>query len=85
MLYIAEYSPIPTGYHVVALNLRSGKQIWKSRLQALGPIRHSKYNDGRYIIITGNESRGRYVEQLDAKSGRTLASKKLAADPKSLW
>jgi hypothetical protein len=90
-LFIAEYSPIATGCEVVALDLKTGKQLWKSRLQGIGPTGHSKYlnrvnieTDGKRIIVNGNEVHGRYVEHLDINTGKTLANKKLAADTESL-
>jgi hypothetical protein len=91
VLYIAEYSPIRSGCEVVALDLQTGKQLWRSRLQGIGPTSHSQYlnlvnieTDGQKLIITGNEAHGRYIEQVDLRSGKTLANKKLDADPKSL-
>ncbi len=86
-LYIAEYSPIATGCKVVALDLKTAKELWTTRLQGIGPTRHSKYRnrinietDGKRIIINGDEAHGRYVEHLDIKTGKTLANKKLDAD-----
>jgi outer membrane protein assembly factor BamB len=90
-LFVAEYCAIASGCEVVSVDLKTGKQLWKSRLQGIGPTRHSKYRnlvnietDGKYIIVNGNEAHGRYVELLDIKTGQTLANKKLKADPDSL-
>src|SRR5262249_49181415 len=45
-LYIAEYSPIGTGCEVVALDLKTGKQLWKSRLKGIASDNpHSKYRN----------------------------------------
>jgi hypothetical protein len=89
-LYIAEYSPIASGCEVVALDLKTGKQLWKTRLQGIGEVAHSKYSnfvnietDGRRVIISGNEAHGRYIEHLDRQTGKTIANKKLDADPQS--
>ena len=91
ILYIAEYSPIATGCEVVALDLNTGKLLWKTQLEGIGPTGHSKYlnlvniqTDGQKVIVTGNEAHGRYVEHLDLQSGRALANKKFNADPDSL-
>jgi hypothetical protein len=92
ILYIAEYCPIASGCDVVALDLTTGKQLWKSRLQGIGPTGHSQYlnlvnmeTDGQRVIVTGNEAHGRYIEHLDLQSGKTLANQRLEADPKSLF
>jgi hypothetical protein len=91
LLYIADYSPIATGCKVIALDLKTGKELWQSQLQGIGDTGHSKYlnlvnieTDGLRIIVTGNEVHGRYIEHLDRKSGKFLANKKLDADMKSL-
>jgi hypothetical protein len=42
ILFIAEHSPIRSGCEVVAINLKSGKQLWRTRLQGIGPTLHSK-------------------------------------------
>jgi hypothetical protein len=90
ILYIAEYSPIASGCEVVALDLKTGKQLWRSRLHGIGPTSHSKYlnlvnieTDGEIVIVTGNEAAGRYVEHLDLESGKTLANQRFDADSKS--
>jgi hypothetical protein len=90
-LYIAEYCPIATGCEVVAVDLKSGKQLWRTQLQGIGPTGHSKYlnlvnieTDGKIIIVAGNEAHGRYVEHLDMQTGKTLANKRFDADTKSL-
>jgi hypothetical protein len=90
-LYIAEYCPIATGCEVVAIDLKSGKQLWRTRLQGIGPTSHSKYlnlvnieTDGQIVILAGNEAHGRYIEHLDIQTGKRLANKKFDADAKSL-
>ena len=84
ILYIAEYHPLATGCEVVAVDFKSGKQLWKTRLHGIGPIAHSKYSnlvnietDGRIIIIAGNEASGHYIEHLDIKTGKFLGNKQL--------
>lgn len=84
ILYIAEYCTIASGCDVVAVDLKSGKKIWKTRLQGIGPTMHSQYlnlvnieTDGQIVTVTGNESDGRYIEHLDLETGKALANKKL--------
>jgi hypothetical protein len=91
ILYVAEYCPIATGCEVVAVDLKSGKQLWKTQLRGIGPTGHSKYlnlvnieTDGQIVIVTGNEAHGRYIEHLDIQTGKTLANKEFDADTKSL-
>lgn len=91
VLYITNYSPIASGCEVVAVDLNTGRLLWKSQLQGIGPTMHSEYSnlvniecDEQMIIVTGNEANGRYIEVLDRQSGKTLANMKLAADPNSL-
>ena len=89
-LYIAEHNTIATGCTVVALDLKTGKTLWRSRLFGTGPtpIMHSKYSnainietDGKRIIIFGREDDGRYVECLDINTGVTLANQRFDSDP----
>ncbi len=82
-LFIAEFDAIGSGCEVVAIDLSMGKQCWKSRLRGIGPRGHSKYQnvvnietDGAKVTVYGNESHGKYVEQLDAKSGKMLVNAK---------
>ncbi len=84
VLYIAEYFPITTGCEVVAVDLISGKQLWKTRLIGNSPDGHSKYEnkvnietDGNIVIVNGKEDHGRYVEHLDIRTGKMLRNKKL--------
>lgn len=71
ILYIAEYSPIASGCRVAAVDLKSGQQLWRTRLRGIGPTGHSKYlnlvnieTDGQLIVVAGNEAHGRYIEHL---------------------
>ncbi len=84
VLYIAEHYPITTGCVVVAVDLISGKQLWKTRLIGNSPSGHSKYDyhvnietDGKIVIVNGKEDNGRYVEHLDIRTGKMLRNKKL--------
>ena len=42
-LYYAKFLPGGTGGSIVAVDLASGKELWTSRLTALGPVDHSDY------------------------------------------
>jgi outer membrane protein assembly factor BamB len=86
-LYYADYSTSSSGGAVVAVDLATGKTLWREPLQALGPIEHSKYfnrlnlaADEAAVRVTGNESAGRYIEVKDAATGRTIANRQLPAE-----
>lgn len=86
-LYYADYSSLGSGGAIVAVNLATGKVIWRAPLEALGPIEHSKYlnrmnlqADANSVRITGNESAGRYVEVKDTATGRTIAHRKFEVE-----
>lgn len=91
ILYVAEYCPIASGCAVVAVDLKSGNEFWRTKLQGIGPVWHSKYlnlvnieTDGEVIMVAGNEASGRYVEHLKIKNGKFLGNKQFAADYESL-
>jgi hypothetical protein len=59
-LFIAEFSYMCTGCEVVAIDLATGKERWRSRLEGNPPGFHSKYHnsvnietDGEKIIVYG--------------------------------
>lgn len=81
-LFLADYRPSSSGCGVIAIDLKTWKQLWKVTLQGLGPIEHSGYRtrinmetDGKTVTIWGNESLGRYVEMVDVKSGKIVGHK----------
>jgi len=79
-LYYPRFSYSSSGGEVVAVDLKTGDEIWQSPLKALGPIEHSAYlnrivinaND-EAVYIQGNESLGRYTEIKDTDTGQTIA------------
>lgn len=82
-LYYARFSPSGSGGEIVAVDLSSGRELWKSPLTALGPIQHSAYSNrmtleanGDTLSIYGKESMGRYFEIKDVKTGRTVGHKR---------
>jgi hypothetical protein len=81
-LYIAEHCPMRSGCSVVAVDLSTRRQVWKSHLRGIGPTAHSEYSnsvnietDGAKVIVYGNESHGKYVEHVDMKTGKTLLNR----------
>jgi hypothetical protein len=81
-LYVADFPPISSGCAVIALDLKTGKQLWKAQLTGLPRRGHSKYSnrvniesDGKAITVWGNELGGQYVEILDAKTGKIVGHK----------
>lgn len=84
-LYYALFHPSSSGGEIVAVDLSSGKELWKSPLTALGPIQHSAYRslmaldaNAEVVSVYGNESMGRYFEVKDAKTGTTLGHKRFS-------
>jgi hypothetical protein len=81
-LFVAEFHPSSSGCQVVAYDLRTWKQVWKTDLEGIGPVEHSKYRnhvnietDGKTVTVWGNELMGQYVEILGARSGKMLGHK----------
>ena len=71
-----------SGAAVVAVDLKSGKELWKTELKGIGPVSHFKYRNllnveasRDTVTVFGNESLGKYVEILDTKSGKTVGHK----------
>ncbi len=85
VMYIADYHQHRSGCSILAVDLSTGKQLWKTKLRALGPVGASKYSNsvivaeesGR-IIVYGNEANGRYIESLDMKTGELIENTQLA-------
>lgn len=89
IIFITDFCPISTGCTIVAVNLESGKEIWRNRLFGTGPTPrlHSKYSnsinietDGKRVIVFGKESDGMYVEHLDINTGKTIANQRYEHD-----
>jgi hypothetical protein len=78
-LYYARFHPGAIGGSVVAVDLSTGKELWDSRVQGIGPHAHSAYVnlmnlDANFEVVTvwGNETMGRYLEFKDVTTGKTL-------------
>jgi len=81
-LYVALYSDIATGCEVMALDTESGKLLWRTRLQGLGPLHHSKYQNrvqlrflDTWLVVFGDEAAGKYIEVLEPKHGGTISNR----------
>jgi hypothetical protein len=79
-LYYADFHPNATGCAIVAYNLRRREELWKTPLLGMGTVAHSMYTnrvnmkvDRDHLIVYGDEASGRYVELLNAATGRTAA------------
>jgi hypothetical protein len=78
-LYYARFHPSGSGGNVVAVDLSTGKELWESRLQGIGPVAHSAYEnlmnlDANFEVVEvwGRESMGRYLEFKDVRTGKTV-------------
>jgi hypothetical protein len=80
VLVYAVFGPSRTGCAVVAYDLKSQKQLWKTDLKGIGPIDHFQYSNSVNLEIInndavrvfGNETAGQYLEIVDLKTGKTV-------------
>ena len=77
-LYYARFHPISSGGSVVAVDLKTGKELWDSPLQGIGLVEHSAYRNLmnldanlEVVWVWGNEM-GRYLEYKDVTTGKTV-------------
>jgi hypothetical protein len=84
VLYYADFHPMSSGCTLVAFDLKAKRELWRTPLRGLGPIGHSKYFNavnlevaGGAVTVSGRESAGRYVERVDAQTGRTVRNQVL--------
>jgi hypothetical protein len=83
VLYRTEFHPSSSGCGLIAYDLAAGKELWKTHLKGLGPIEHTEYHNlvtldlprDDVLRVFGNEAAGRYVEYIDARSGKTVGHK----------
>lgn len=88
ILYYAEYSHSTTGCALVAYDLKTRKELWKTQLEGIGPIRHFRYTNmvvvtvaqgaataPLVILVRGSESAGKYIEYVDTKTHKTVGHK----------
>ncbi len=84
VLVYADFGHGRTGCTLIACDLKTGKQLWKTPLQGLGPIPHSRYSNSVNLEIInsdavrvfGDESAGQYLEIVDLKSGKTVGHRR---------
>lgn len=81
------HNPSASGASVAAVDLKTGKELWKTHLKGIGPVSHFEYSnylnmeaDRDTITVFGNESFGKYVEILDTKTGKTVGHKVFPKD-----
>ncbi|HJZ60469.1 MAG TPA: DUF6265 family protein [Gemmataceae bacterium] len=83
-LIYSNHFPGASGAEVVAIDLTTGREVWRTQLQGLGPIEHSAYRndvalrlaDGG-VFVYGQESMGGYIEVLDPQTGKTVGHRTL--------
>ena len=69
-LVYVDYPRMSFGGEVVAQSLRTGRELWRTPLKAMGKTSHSRYTNRiwvrqdhpRYLTVFGNESQGSYTE-----------------------
>jgi hypothetical protein len=83
VLFLADYDPRSTGCAVVAYDLKARKELWRTELEGIGGVSLSKYHnrvtislasDGNVVVVCGDEASGRYVERLNARTGKDLSN-----------
>ncbi len=69
VLYFLHFNPSSSGARVSAHDLTTGKKLWMTSLNALGPVQHSGYRNSTVIEegdgvvrVFGRESYGDYAE-----------------------
>lgn len=87
--FVGHYGTGGMGCEVIAHELASGKQLWRTALKGVGHFAgHFAYSnlvnlavhDDRVVTVYGRESFGSYVEFLDQKTGRTLGNRLFSED-----
>ena len=81
-LFYADFDYHSSGGKIVAVDLTTGKELWRSPLEALGPVQHMAYAsflnldaNENAVTVFGWEGAGKYVEIKDAATGRTVGHK----------
>lgn len=91
-LYLVRYSEVSPGGQAVCVNLGDGKTLWSCEIGQVVPWKshfHSAYFSSRilhlydgHVWVWGKESRGCFLNVLDAKSGTLVAAR--LYDPKEV-
>ena len=81
-LYYADYWIANAGGSVIAVNLKTGKTLWKSALQGMNVPHHFHYRTSLNlklsrgaVIINARETYGTYRESFDIQSGKRAEHK----------
>ncbi len=89
-LYVVAFAHASSGATVTAYDVAHGTVRWHRAVIGLGPVAHSEYLTGvqarvvdGVLRIYGWESAGRYIEDLDLRSGTLLANGPF--DDKQQW
>ena len=77
----SNFESAASGCELIAFDLDSEKELWRTHLKGLGPIAHSEYwnqiylehSNGR-VVVFGNEARGQYIEAVDPDTGKTISN-----------
>jgi hypothetical protein len=94
LLVFVSYWPESNGASATAVDIKTGKELWKEQLDGIGGVKHFKYSnqvsmmiDGGYqdneegaVVIEGHESFGSYLEVRDLKTGKLLAHRRITND-----
>jgi len=88
VFFFAAYNGGGCGCAIAAYDLGTGKRLWETPLEVVGPVEHSAYRNeinlglpfGPYgkdqvLCVTGHESYGDYRVILDMKTGESIAQK----------
>jgi hypothetical protein len=86
-LYYALFGTNSNGAKIVAVDLTTGKEVWRSEVLGIGMKLHSSYSnslnlsaDPFSVKIFGNEMSGQYFESKRADTGVTTAHKIFSSD-----
>jgi hypothetical protein len=83
-LYYVRFSPIGPGGNVIAVNLATGKEEWRCEVgRIVHEVSFVSYSSKRLIFVrdgmvfvVGNESGGRFLNIIDASTGKLLAERR---------
>jgi len=80
----SQYSPIATGCTLIAYDLKTKQQVWKTNLKGIGPVSHSKWRnrinlklETDRVTVFGDEGT-KYIESVSLASGETVYHRMLA-------
>lgn len=81
-VFVAMFHQYATGCSLYAFSRRNGKQLWATRLQGIGPIKHSKWSNRVQLdlhqghpVVYGVEGGGNgYIEVRDAATGKLVSN-----------